>query len=292
MASSLFFMRVALYNDAKFDENEQFEKIVNRYPHIEQWIDSIRPLLCDTTIISATGQRLFARYAPANNPSDNTAIIIHGYKSNSVAMMHIGYMFHHDFGYNILLPDLQSHGYSEGEYIQMGWKDKDDVRQWIDVAISEFGNNTHIVITGISMGGATTMMVSGENLPSNVKCFVEDCGYTSVWDEFRGELRNQYHLPAFPLLNITSGLCDLTLGWSFGEASSLEQVKKCQLPMMFIHGGNDTYVPTEMVYPLYEAKAEPKEIYISKGSAHAVSYQDNPAAYTQRVGAFVAKYCR
>ena len=62
--------------------------------------------------------------------------------------------------------------------------------------------------------------------------------------------------------------------------------------MMFIHGGNDTYVPTEMVYPLYEAKAEPKEIYISKGSAHAISYQDNPAAYTQRVGAFVAKYCR
>ena len=207
-------------------------------------------------------------------------------------MMHIGYMFHHDFGYNILLPDLHSHGKSDGRYIQMGWRDKDDVRRWIDVAIGTFGNNTDIVITGISMGGATTMMTSGEKLPSNVKCFVEDCGYTSVWDEFQNELAASYHLPAFPLLYLTSALNKVVNGWSFGEASSLHQVRNCRLPMMFIHGENDTYVPTSMVYTLYYAKTEPKELYISPGSVHTMSYHDNPQEYSKRVGEFVTEYCR
>ena len=170
--SCVCFLNIALYNDTTFDEDYQYARLCVKYPHITQWVDSIRPLMRDTIITDASGNRLFARYASASNTSNKTAIIIHGYKSNSIAMLHIGFMFHHDFGYNILLPDLHSHGKSDGRYIQMGWRDKDDVRRWIDVAIGTFGNNTDIVITGISMGGATTMMTSGEKLPSNVKCFV------------------------------------------------------------------------------------------------------------------------
>ena len=290
--SCVCFLNIALYNDTTFDEDYQYARLCEKYPHITQWVDSIRPLMRDTIITNASGNRLFARYASASNTSNKTAIIIHGYKSNSIAMMRIGYMFHHDFGYNILLPDLHSHGKSDGRYIQMGWSDKDDVRRWIDVAIGTFGNNTDIVITGISMGGATTMMTSGERLPSNVKCFVEDCGYTSVWDEFQNELAASYHLPAFPLLYLTSALNKAVNGWSFGEASSLHQVRNCRLPMMFIHGENDTYVPTSMVYTLYYAKTEPKELYISPGSVHAMSYRDNPQEYSKRVGEFVTEYCR
>ena len=290
--SCVCFLNIALYNDTTFDEDYQYARLCEKYPHITQWVDSIRPLMRDTIITNASGNRLFARYASASNTSNKTAIIIHGYKSNSIAMMHIGYMFHHDFGYNILLPDLHSHGKSDGRYIQMGWRDKDDVRRWIDVAIDIFGNNTDIVITGISMGGATTMMTSDEKLPSNVKCFVEDCGYTSVWDEFQNELAASYHLPAFPLLYLTSALNKVVNGWSFGEASSLNQVRNCRLPMMFIHGENDTYVPTPMVYTLYDEKREPKELYISPGSVHAMSYHDNPQEYSRRVGKFVTQYCR
>ena len=92
------------------------------------------------------------------------------------------------------------------------------------------------------MGGATTMMVSGEKQQPYVKCFVEDCGYTSVWDEFSHELKSSFHLPAFPLMYTTSWLCEKKYGWNFKEASSLKQVEKCELPMLFIHGDKDTYV--------------------------------------------------
>ena len=149
-----------------------------------------------------------------------------------------------------------------------------------------------MVVHGISMGAATTMMVSGEPQPGFVKCYVEDCGYTSVWDEFAGELKEQFHLPAFPLLYTASWLCELKYGWNFKEASALRQVAKCRLPMFFIHGSEDTFVPTRMVYELYEAKPEPKELWIVPGAKHALSYKDETAIYTEKVKTFVERYIR
>ena len=101
-----------------------------------------------------------------------------------------------------------------------------------------------------------------------------------------------FGLPEFPLMYTTSWLCNAKYGWNFQEASSLEQVKKCSLPMFFIHGDADTYVPTRMVYPLYEAKSEPKELWIVPGATHAMSYKDYPQEYTKRVKKFVGKYIR
>ena len=115
------------------------------------------------------------------------------------------------------------------------------------------------------MGAATTMMVAGESQRPYVKCFVEDCGYTSVWDEFSNELKTSFGLPAFPLMHTASWLCDLKYGWNFREASALAQVAKCELPMLFIHGDADDYVPTWMVYPLYEAKPGEKELWLVPG---------------------------
>lgn len=100
----------------------------------------------------------------------------------------------------------------------------------MNITNSIFGDSTQMVVHGISMGGATTMMVSGEEQQPFVKCFVEDCGYTSVWDEFSHELKSSFGLPPFPLMYTTSWLCEKKYGWNFKEASSLKQVAKCQLP--------------------------------------------------------------
>ncbi len=264
------------------------------YPQLRPWADSLRRTgaLRDTVITAPDGARLHAIYAAAAVPTDKTAVIVHGYTDNSVRMLMIGYLYHHDLGFNILLPDLRYHGASEGEAIRMGWLDRLDVLRWTEVANERFGGNTQMVVHGISMGAATTMMVSGEEQQPCVKCFVEDCGYTSVWDQFSKELSEQFSLPTFPLLNVASVLCDWKYGWNFREASALRQVARCRLPMMFIHGDADTYVPTRMVYPLYEAKTGEKELWVVPGAAHAVSYRDCPQEYTRRVAEFVGRYIR
>ena len=274
--------------------NGSWEQMRHDYPELGPWLDSLRTVdaLKETYIENERGERLHALYVRAARPTGKTAVIVHGYTDNAVRMLPIGYLYSRQLGYNILLPDLHAHGLSEGDAVQMGWLDRLDVLQWMDTANRLFGDSTRMVVHGISMGAATTMMVSGETLPPYVKCFVEDCGYTSVWDEFKGELKNQFGLPAFPLLDVASWLCGLKYGWTFREASALEQVKRCALPMLFIHGDADTFVPTWMVHPLYKAKPEPKELWLVPGAAHAVSYKENKVEYTRRVQDFTGKYIR
>ena len=114
---------------------------------------------------------------------------------------------------------------AEGRAIRMGWLDRLDVLRWMEVADTLFGGNTQMVVHGISMGAATTMMVAGESQRPYVKCFVEDCGYTSVWDEFSNELKTSFGLPAFPLMHTASWLCDLKYGWRGFGAGAGGQVR-------------------------------------------------------------------
>lgn len=279
----------------KWTEEKAWERMQDYYPWTMHWMDSIRAdgVLRDTFIVVDDGRRLHAYYLPRHPKHDSasvarTALLIHGYRNCAIDMMHLGYMYHHSMGYNIFLPDLHAHGQSDGESIQMGWKDRLDAMRWCQVAESLF--RPPMVVHGISMGAATTMMLSGEeNLPASITHFIEDSGYTSAWDEFESELANQFSLPAFPLLHLTSLLCDAMYDWNFAEASALRQVEKCQKPMLFIHGDADTFVPTWMVHPLHEAHGGEKQLWLTEGVEHALSYQQYPQEYTAIVRSFVER---
>ncbi len=268
-----------------------------RYPELRPWIDSLRSAgaLRDTFAVLSSGARQHAIFVRSPRADGRTAVVVHGYSRDAVDMLHIARIYAQDMGYNIILPDLHGHGQSDGDDIQMGWNDRLDVLEWIGMAERMFavpGKPSRMVVHGISMGAATTMCVSGEPTPDFVKCFVEDCGYTSAWDEFAHEQRGRFSLPEFPLLYTTSVLCRLKYGWSFGEASPLKQVAKCRKPMLFIHGGNDDFVPTAMVFPLYRAKLAPKQLWVARGSAHAVAYRDHKAEYARLVKDFVTRWNR
>lgn len=224
-----------------------------------------------------------AKYAE-NKKQHNWVILIHGYKSNNKSMMSYGAKYYQN-GYSVLLPDNRAHGNSEGDYIGMGWLDKDDISCWIDWIIQR-DPKAQIIIHGVSMGGATTMMLSGEN-KEHVVGYIEDCGYTSVWDIFASELDKRFSLPTFPVLDISSLIAQIKVGYSFKEASSLKQVQKCQKPMLFIHGGKDDFVPTKMVYQLYDAATCVKDIYVVEQAGHAEAKNYDPNAYWNKVFTFI-----
>lgn len=272
-------------------------KAMDWYPELKPWLDSIKTegAWSDTFAIMPDGLRAHAVCIKSRKAEGRTAVVVHGYTNNSIDMLHIARIYNKEMHYNVVLPDLHGHGLSQGDDIQMGWFDRLDVLKWIDIApkmFSTVGDSMRLVVHGISMGAATTMCVSGEHTPDYVKCFVEDCGYTSAWDEFAHELRGRFSLPEFPLLYTASWLTQAKYGWSFKEASPLKQVAKCKKPMFFIHGDKDTFVPTWMVYPLYEAKPQPKQLWIVPGSEHAFAYRDHREEYIKKVEAFVGKYCR
>lgn len=221
-------------------------------------------------------------------PGDPWVILCHGYTGRAEDMADFARRFH-DRGYQVLMPDARGHGKSEGDYIGMGWPDRRDIVRWAQYLVWK-EQAGQVVLLGVSMGGATVMMASGEELPAQVCAIVEDCGFTSAWDEFHYQLKMLFHLPAFPLLHVTELYTRVKAGFSLLQASALKQVTKCRVPMLFIHGKKDTFVPFGMLQPLYEAANCPKECFVVENAGHGESKMAEPVVYWDRIFGFLGQY--
>ena len=260
-------------------------------PGSTAWYDGLkaRGILKDTVIVGYNDFKVHACYVPAKDPStaEGTAIVIHGYGDNHFVFLYLVRMYRDDFNYNVLFPDLQYHGYSEGNHIQMGWYDRFDIEKWIPVAHDIFKND-FMVLHGVSMGGATVMMTSGDPLPGYVRAFVEDCGYASVVMQFNNNRKQSFAFIPPDVLQSASLVTKMKYGWGFWQASSVKQLKKCDRPMLFIHGDADDFVPFDHLWKNYEAKTKGyKEMWVAHGAVHANSFQKYPDVYKERVKEFL-----
>ena len=242
----------------------------------------------DTYITSSDNLKLHAYEVKNENKTDKWAIVVHGYTSEgkllSSKAKHL-----YNMGYNVLVPDLRSHGSSEGDYIGMGWDDRLDIIDWINYIVKN-NPKSEIALHGTSMGSATVLMVSGEKLPSNVKAIVADCGYTSVYDEFSYQLKQLFNLPAFPIMNFSDVVTHIRAGYCLNDASAINQVKKSTTPILYIHGDKDDFVPYYMMDELYNATNSEKEKLTIEGGEHANSDLVNSKLYWSTVNSFLEKY--
>ncbi|MFD2115169.1 alpha/beta fold hydrolase [Paenibacillus yanchengensis] len=241
-------------------------------------------------LTSEDGLKLVGYYIPAKIKTNKTVLLAHGYTSQGKDMGGFAKFYYERLGYNVFMPDSRGHGASEGNYIGFGWIDRKDYLLWIKEVINKIGNNAQIVLHGISMGGAAVMMISGEKLPEQVKVIIEDCGYTSVEDELKYQLKRMYKLPSFPILQTTSLLTKVRAGYHFHEASSLKQLENNNTPMLFIHGDADTFVPSEMVWQVYDACKAEKDVLIIEGAAHGMAFSVGRSIYEKKVTEFIANY--
>lgn len=242
----------------------------------------------DEYITSSDKLKLHSYKVTNQNNSNKWVIAVHGYTSEGINMSTYA-KHYYDNGYNILIPDLRAHGLSEGNYIGMGWDDRLDIISWINYILNE-NPNAEIILHGVSMGASTVLMTSGEEIPSNVKAIVADCGYTSVWDEFAYQLDDLFSLPEFPILNVSSIVAKIRAGYFLGEASSLKQVKNSKTPILYIHGDKDDFVPYYMMEELYNATSSEKEMLTIKGAEHAKASEVDPETYWNTVNNFINKY--
>lgn len=238
-------------------------------------------------ITSYDGLKLFA-YQIGDSNAKHQVIMVHGYGGDHLMYRQLAKHFY-KAGFSVLMPDLRGHGKSEGDVICMGWKDRLDLLKWIDLLISE-NPVCEIVLYGISMGAATVMMTSGENLPLNVKAIIEDCGYTSAAEQFGHCLRTFFNISSFPLLQYAGLVCKLRGGWGFWQASAVKQLRKNRLPMLFIHGADDDFVPAFMIDKVYAATIGPKEKLVVPGARHAEACCVDPEGYSKTVEGFLIKY--
>lgn len=239
----------------------------------------------EVSIRSRDNLRLHANFFTVGNKK-KVVIAFHGYTGEGVSN-NLGisdYYIKH--GYSMLLLDARAHGQSEGDYVGFGCLDRWDALEWINWVIKECGEDVQILLHGTSMGGATVLMTSGLKLPKQVKGVVSDCAFTSPKDVFTHVLHSMYHLPAFPVIQISDCVNKRRAGYGMDECNAAREIKKTRIPVLFIHGDADTFVPVRMCHEIYDNCIAPKKKLIIKGAAHAESYYKDTKAYEAALDAF------
>ena len=286
----LFYISFRLYNFAlnpKSSKEGIFNSKDNNEPRFQDtWIYDYKDKE-DVFINSFDNLKLHGYILKTEN-SDKWAITVHGYTNKAESMSAMAYKYH-SLGYNILMPDLRGHGKSEGSYVGMGWHDRLDILKWIDLIIKE-NKDAKILLHGISMGAGTVMMVSGEDLPENVKVIIEDCGYTSAKEQLAYNLKTMFKLPSFPILNFCSLITKIKDNYFISEASAIKQLQKAKVPILFIHGDKDKFVPFYMLDKLYNACSSKKDKLIIKDVGHAKSESLKSDLYWNKVEDFIKPY--
>ncbi|HEY2494554.1 MAG TPA: alpha/beta hydrolase [Paenibacillus sp.] len=240
-------------------------------------------------ITSDDGLKLVGYFIPSPQPTNKIAILAHGYSGQGREMGEFAKLYQ-GMGYHVLMPDDRGHGQSEGRYIGFGWPDRKDYIHWIHVMIAKIGEDAEVVLHGVSMGGATVLMVSGERLPTQVKAIVSDCAYTSAKDILSYQLKEMYKVPAFPLIYMTSLVAKLRAGYWFGEASAVKQVSLTSVPILFVHGDEDKFVPFKMVHQLYEVAGGEKDLLVVEKAQHGNAYYVNKEVYGGKLVEFCNRY--
>ncbi len=261
---------------------------------MDQWLEDV--VREKQILYSEDGYRLAAmefrqdqQPAPGGS-SHNWVILLHGYTGWKEEMYPFAFWYFTEKGYNVLAPDLRCQGWSDGDFIGMGYTDRADVLLWIG-HILEIDPQARIILHGQSMGAACALMMTGlEELPDCVKAVVADCAYTDAYSMFRVKIGDWFHLPAFPLVDSACLMLKLRGGYDLKKASALEAVKVSETPTLFIHGTEDAMIPVSMSEEMYAACAAPKELLLVPGAGHVQSQDKDPNAYYGAVADFLAAW--
>ena len=275
--------RPAVPSDAiDIPEGEAYEEFRE---NMEKWARDLRAMpheeMSITSFDGLTLRGKFYEYAP-NAPIE---LMFHGYRGTAERDLSGGVARCFQLGRSALLVDQRGCSDSEGNVISFGINEHRDCLAWLDFAIQRFGKDAKIILTGISMGASTVLMVSDQALPPNVLGILADCGFSSAKDIIKRVIR-QMGLPAdvgYPFVKLGAKL----FGHFDLEAhSAVETVKHATVPVIFFHGDGDDYVPCEMSRINYEACTAKKKLVIIPRAGHGLSYPVAPDTYLNALREF------
>jgi len=242
----------------------------------------------EISVTSFDGLKLCGTWLEAENPK-GTIILAHGYRSCKLVEFSMVLDFYRSYGLNILLPDQRAHGKSEGRLITFGVKECQDMKKWIDWVNGQQGNKP-IVMSGLSMGASTVLFLADEELPSNVKGIIADCGFTSPWEIISCVFRKVTHLPAGPSLWVAELFARIFGGFSLRQKNTKAVLKNSKLPVLMVHGLEDGFVPCEMTKQGYDACVGDKEIFLVEGADHGLSFLQDSEHYKEKVLSFLDRH--
>lgn len=237
----------------------------------------------EVTIKSPYGYNIRGLYFPQNN-SNKAIILCHGITWTLFGSVKYMDMFLKR-GFSVFIYDHRNHGKSGGSDTSFGYYEKYDLKACTDWLFEKIGNGAIIGVHGESMGAATALQYAA--IDPRIKFCIEDCGYSDAIQLFNHRLLREYKIKWLPIVKIASLTTKIRFGWGFEEVSPIKDISSLELPMLFIHGDKDDYVPTHMALDMYNSKKGIKYKYIAPNSGHAQSYVNNKREYEEKVDKFL-----
>lgn len=287
-ALSYYAYRKAFLSDRK--RQEDWDGFIRRAgeegPQVRELMEQLKEITAEDVFINSfDGLKLHGRYYHVKDgaPLD---IQFHGYNGNAMRDFCGGNKISRESDHNSLLIDQRAHGMSQGKTISFGINERKDCLSWVRYAVERFGEDTEIVLSGVSMGAATVLMASDLGLPKNVKAIVADCGYSSPKAIINKVMRDsglpdKLMYPFVWLGAMVFGKFNLT------ESSAVSAVSESDVPILIIHGGADDFVPCYMAEEIYKACRSEKKLLIVPGAGHGMSYLVDKDLYEKTVKDFI-----
>jgi len=255
-----------LYSKARFDQLEKEE--------IE--------------LVSRDGLKLRGYYVNCHPDSERVIILVHGYTVAFPWMLQFIDMYDR-LGFNILFFDHRGHGTSEGDYATYGYQEKHDLSAWINWVIERKGENCIIGLHGQSMGGGTVLEYAGmKRQERQIKFIIADCPYSDLTKLMEHQLHKLNSVPRYPFYMWIERMTYVRAGFHFHDVSPIRAIRNSSVPIFFIHGDADTFVPTYMSEEMFKAERKGKNrLLLIKGAVHAVAYGKDPELYEREAAAFI-----
>lgn len=219
------------------------------------------------------------------------ALLVHGWRDVRMSRA-VDVEMYLDMGYSVFMPTLRGHAPSGGRRIDIGCLYRKDLFAWMEEVRKRLDQAPHhFILDGLSMGAANVLTAAGDqDLPEDVAAILADCGYSSLLAQGQWMTRGIKPLLRIPALYAATIFFYLFMGYSKKAPTPLTQAGKSRVPIFFIHGTQDQFVPTFMGQELYSACASPvKELWLVEGAGHAMSYATAGQAYQARKAAFIRR---
>lgn len=243
----------------------------------------------EVVITSRDGLRLVGHWYPCDNPK-RVIVAMHGWRS--AWNMDFGMIadFWHNEGCSILFAEQRAQNNSEGEYMTFGYMERYDCLDWISWVNERTEQKYPVYLAGVSMGASTVLMTAGLDVPENVKGVIADCGFTSAYDIWRHVVKDNMKLTYGLRGLMIDRICQKKINTNSKEITTITAMQNTKLPILFIHGTDDKFVPVRMTYENYKACNAPKELLIVPGAIHGQSYDVEQEKYEAATKAFWEKY--
>ncbi len=240
------------------------------------------------TIKGRDGAVLVGHYFPSPHPK-RLVLGMHGWRSSWYSDFGMIAPFLLEEDCSLLLPEQRGQGASGGAYMGLGVLERHDCVRWAHYLAQE-DPHLPLYLAGISMGAATVLMSAELTLPGSVRGIVADCGFTSPRDICRHVVNSNLHLSYTLRSAAADRMCKRKNQAGLNGCSAPSALAKSKIPVLFIHGTDDSFVPVRMTFENYKACAGPKYMHIVPGADHGMSYYKDRAGYEQAVKAFWERY--